>query len=146
MTLQTAKQITAMQILPNISRSTCNQVMKFGQLMKYNLRKIFFKSHGENETERPVKIYGESKWSTTILVLVYFSRPWLGHIKLWNMKLYNISDYWSTDTLKFDFPWKGLRLASPQHSEYDFSRKIFFILYSINWPIFIICFSSWDIG
>ena len=51
--------------LPNISRSNCNQVMKFGQLMKYNLRKIFFKSHGENETERPVKIYGESKWSAT---------------------------------------------------------------------------------
>ena len=27
---------------------------------------------------------------------------------------------------------KGSKLVSPQHFEYDFSRKMFFMLYSIN--------------
>ena len=31
-----------MHILPNISRSKGNQTMKFGQLIEYNLRNIFF--------------------------------------------------------------------------------------------------------
>ena len=34
------KQRIAMHILPNISRSKDNQVIKFGQLIEYNMRKI----------------------------------------------------------------------------------------------------------
>ena len=35
---QTAKQTILIHILPNISRSKGNQIMKFGQLIEYNMR------------------------------------------------------------------------------------------------------------
>ena len=38
---QTGEQIFTIHILPNISRSKDNQAIKFGQLMKYNVRNIF---------------------------------------------------------------------------------------------------------
>ena len=41
MTSQRGKQITAIQILPNISKDIGNQRMKFGQLEKYNMKNIF---------------------------------------------------------------------------------------------------------
>ena len=48
MTPQTGKQINAIHILPNISRSKGNQTMKFGQLIEYNMRNIFLeKSHSK---------------------------------------------------------------------------------------------------
>ena len=40
----------------------------------------------------------------------------------------------------FDFPEKGLGLVSPQHFVYHFSRKMFFMLHSINWLNFIVWF------
>ena len=41
MTSQPGQQIIAIYILFNISRSKGNQTMKFGQLIKYNMRNIF---------------------------------------------------------------------------------------------------------
>ena len=41
MTSQTGKQIITMYILPNISRGTGNQTMKFSQLIECNMRNIF---------------------------------------------------------------------------------------------------------
>ena len=41
MTSQTGKQTIAIHILTNISRSKENQTMKFGQLIEYNMRKLF---------------------------------------------------------------------------------------------------------
>ena len=43
-----------MQILPNISKSNDDQTMKFGQLLKYNMRNSFLQDHAENETQRLV--------------------------------------------------------------------------------------------
>ena len=40
--------------------------------------------------------------------------------------------------LNFDFSEKGLELVSPLQFLYDFSRKIFLILHSINWPNIIV--------
>ena len=37
---QTAKQTISIHILPNISRSKGNQIMKFGQLIEYNMKNI----------------------------------------------------------------------------------------------------------
>ena len=37
----TSYQTIEIQILPNISRSKGNQIMKFGQLVEYNIRNIF---------------------------------------------------------------------------------------------------------
>ena len=41
MTSQRGKQTFAIHILPYISRSKDNQTVKFGQLIEYNMRKIF---------------------------------------------------------------------------------------------------------
>ena len=40
--------------------------------------------------------------------------------------------------LNFEFSEKGLRLVSPPHFVYDFSRKIFLMFYVTNWPNFIV--------
>ena len=57
------------------------------------------------------------------------------------IKLYKTLNYWSRDMLNFNFPEKGLGLVSPPHFVYDFSRKMFLKLYSLNRPIFIVWFS-----
>ena len=41
MASQPGKQTIAIHIMSNISRSNSNQTMKFGQLIKYNMRNIF---------------------------------------------------------------------------------------------------------
>ena len=46
-------------------------------------------------------------------------------------KLYKTLDC-SRDILNFDFLKKGLGIVSPQHFVYDFSTKVFPMLYSIN--------------
>ena len=40
-TSQTSKQKITIHLLPDISRSKGNQAMKFGQLIRYNVRNIF---------------------------------------------------------------------------------------------------------
>ena len=40
--------------------------------------------------------------------------------------------------LNFNFSEKGLGLVSPPHFVYDFSRKMFLMLHSINWPNLIV--------
>ena len=39
----------------------------------------------------------------------------------------------------FDFLEKGLEIINPPPFVYDFSRKMFLVLYSINWLNFIAC-------
>ena len=39
--------------------------------------------------------------------------------------------------LNFGFLDKGLEIVSSAHFVYDFSTKMFLMLYSINWPNFI---------
>ena len=43
-----------MHIFPNISTSKGEQAKKFGQLIEYSNRNIFFKNHAENEAARIV--------------------------------------------------------------------------------------------
>ena len=43
MTSQPGKEIIAIHLLPNISRSKGNQKIKFSQLIEYNMNNIFFK-------------------------------------------------------------------------------------------------------
>ena len=65
---------------------------------------------------------------------------------------------WPRDMLKFEFLEKGLELIAPLLFVYDFSRKTFIMLYSINWSNFIlfhgikshiciviICFPGYDV-
>ena len=72
----------------------------------------------------------------SILVLIYFGRSWL-----WTFLKNKLLSFQTVDPeicLTFIFLWKGLVLASKQHFVDDFSKKTFLILYSINWPNFII--------
>ena len=40
--------------------------------------------------------------------------------------------------LNFNFSGKGLGIVSPAHFVYDFSRKMFLMLYSVTLPNFIV--------
>ena len=40
--------------MANISRNKGSQIMKFGPIIKYNVRNIFFKDYAENESVRLV--------------------------------------------------------------------------------------------
>ena len=51
-------------------------------------------------------------------------------------KLYKSLDCRSTDMLNFGFSGKGLGILSLPHFVYDFSRKVFPMLYSVNSPNF----------
>ena len=51
---QTGTQLITINIFPDITKSKDNQTMKFGQLVKYNVRKFFFKNQAENEAGRLV--------------------------------------------------------------------------------------------
>ena len=52
MASQPGKQVIAMHILPNISKSNENQTMKFRQLIKYSMRKSFLKNDTRNVIEK----------------------------------------------------------------------------------------------
>ena len=63
MTSQPGKETIATYILLNISRSKGNQTMKFGKLIKYNMRNIFlekaYTKYGGETIPRPWKIKTE---------------------------------------------------------------------------------------
>ena len=52
MTSEPGKQTIAIDILPYISRGKNNQTVRFGQLIEYNMRKIFLKNHTQNVMEK----------------------------------------------------------------------------------------------
>ena len=52
MTSKPVKRIIPIHILTNISRSKCNQVMKFSQLLEYNFRNIFLENQTKNVLEK----------------------------------------------------------------------------------------------
>ena len=73
--------------------------------------------------------FPEGVWLVGIFRVGVFLIPNLAYNK---NKLYKIADYWSRDMLNFDFLEKGLGIVSLLHFVYDFSRKRFLMLYSIN--------------
>ena len=77
------------------------------------------------------KSYIRQKQLVCSLISLCFNSP----IKINCIKL---QDYWSRDIINFDFLEKGLGIVSPPYFVYDFSTKVFLMLYSINWPNFII--------
>ena len=49
---QPKKKAIAIHILPNISRSKGQQIIKFGQLIEYNMRNIFIEKYKQNVVEK----------------------------------------------------------------------------------------------
>ena len=64
MTSQPGLQAIAVHILPNISQSKGNQAIKFGQLIAYNKRNIFFQKlcgkRGSETSSRSLFIFKKS--------------------------------------------------------------------------------------
>ena len=52
MTSQTEQQITTLHILFNISKSKCNETVRIGQLIEYNMRNIFLKNDTQGMVEK----------------------------------------------------------------------------------------------
>ena len=88
---------------------------------------------------RPLFVFCKS----FILVKSKFSAAWVHYISIvlklvYNRnKLFKTLHYWSRDIFNFEFLNKGQRIVFLAHFVYDFSRKMFLMLYSINWPNFI---------
>ena len=61
MTSQPGLQAIAVHILPNISQSKGNQTIKFGQLIEYNKRNMFFQKlcqqWGRETSSRPLFVF-----------------------------------------------------------------------------------------
>ena len=129
--------------MPNILGRKGNQTMKFGQLIEYHKSTIFLKKScmkgGRETSSRPLcflkklSIY-EVKVSGRQLSFDIFW--WPSNLAYNKSKLYE-TYYWSRDMLNCDFLEKDLGVDSPSHLVYDFSRKLFLMLYSINWPSLI---------
>ena len=120
--------------------------MKFGQLIEYNKRNVFL--------QKSCKKWG-SEASSTLFFFFFLkknfkwgksksSSAWIQHISIaFNLaynknKLYKTLDYWSRDILNFHFLKKDLGIVFSIHFVYDFSRKMFLMLYSIDWTNFIV--------
>ena len=72
------------------------------------------------------------------LISLYFNIYQISIQCIANWKLFKILHYRSRDTLNFGFLDKSLAIFSAAHFVYDFSTKMFLMLYSINWPNFFV--------
>ena len=68
MASQTGKQIITIHILFNITKSKCNQTMKFGQLIEYNMKKVLLEQSSQNVAgkDSPWHFYEKSKLSISL--------------------------------------------------------------------------------
>ena len=118
--------------------------MKFGDLIEYNKGNIFLQKScrkWDRETGGRLLflfwesfILGKSKWSAAWFNYVLIALK-LAYNK---SKLFKTLHYWSRDMLNFIFLDKDLGIVSLPPFVYDFPIKIFLMLYSINWPNFIV--------
>ena len=107
--------------------------------MSVNVRNIFLQKVCGNEAGISFCFLKKVKASVLHVSFKIFRCP-----SIWTYnknKMYKNSYCWSRYMLNFDSLEKGLGLISPQHFGYDFSRKMFFMSYSINLPNFIIWLS-----
>ena len=128
-------------ILLNISWIKDSLTLKFDQLIKYNKRTIFsFKNHTENETGILIpdlflcfkKALYKSKWPAAWFHYILIAL----NLACNKNKLYKTLYYWSRDIL--NSLEKSLGIVSLPNFMCDFSTKMFLMLYSINWPNFIV--------
>ena len=137
------QQIT-IHILLNISRIKNNQTMKFGKLIEYPKRNIFLlkicRKWDRGTSPSPLFVFFKS----VILGKSKCSAAWFLYIFIVLKLAYNRNNLFKTlhfrsrDVLNFDILDKGLGIVSPADFMYDFSTKMFLILYCINWPNFIV--------
>ena len=130
--------------MPNILRSTGNQTIKFGQLIDYNMRNIFFKDHTQNLVQKlvPDPFLKNENWAylwvnwLKLQTFYFCYMPYWGPSKQIETILNTICIYliWSF----FKKPKRGLGLVSLAYFLHIFWRKMFLLMCSINWPIFTV--------
>ena len=110
--------------------------MKVGQLIEYPQKNIFLlklcRKWGRETSFRPPFVFLKS----FVLEKCKLSAGWFHYISIALKVAYNRNN-WSRDMLNFDFLDKSLGVNSPAHFVYDFSTKMFLMLYSSNWPKFL---------
>ena len=121
--------------------------MKFSQLIEYPKRNVFlqklFRIWGRETSSRLLFVFpksfilGKSKWSAAWFhyISIAFKLAYNGN------KLLKTLHYWSGDMLNFDILDEVQGTVSPVLFVYDFSTKMFLVLYSINGPNFIVWLS-----
>ena len=72
MTSKPGKQVTAMHILSNISKSKGNKTMKFSQLIKYKIRNIFLEKSETVSRSFPKKIKIEHNSGSIVSCFIHF--------------------------------------------------------------------------
>ena len=118
--------------------------MKLCQLKECNMKNIFLEKSTQNMMEKLVVDPFLKNWNGAFLwinslrfytVCFYFMPSW-GLLKYIETKLQTIFFYLILSFLKKIK--KGLGLVSLPHFPHNFWRKNFLLLYSINWPSFIV--------
>ena len=127
--------------MSSVSRSKGNQTVKFGHLIECNMRNVFLeKSYAKCDCKSfPRSISEQLKLSISLdywyTVCFYCMPSWrlLKHIEtiLQTTFFYLILSF-------FKKTWSVLGGVSVPHFPHNFWRKIFLLLYSVNWPSFII--------
>ena len=119
--------------------------MKLGQLIKHNKRNIFLQKScrkwGRKTSSRPLFVFRKS------FILRKRKRPaaWFHYISIalestYNKKkLFRTLHYRSRYMFNFVFLDKDLGIVSWTYFVYDFSTKMFLMLYSMNWSNFFDC-------
>ena len=138
MTSLTEQEIIKIHISPNISRSKCNQTIKSGQLIEYNMRNIFFEQSfskcGGEASPRPFN--KKSKLSLSLdqqsgmlqsLFLLYAQVEVYQNIL--KLRCWPLAFTLNKSILKNK---KSLELVSLPHFLYNVSRKICLRLHYIN--------------
>ena len=145
MTSQYGKRTIEKHILPNVSRRKGNQTMKFCQLKEYSMRNIFLENHTKNVVE---KVFPE-----TFLKNQNWTYLWINSLNLYAVCFYCMQVEGYRNILKlccralaFTFSCRTFLKVKKRKvkSQHDFWRKIFFLLYSINWQnliawLFLLC-------
>ena len=115
--------------------------MKFGQLIEFNMRtgfleKWYTKRGGETSprtfSEKLKLSISLDQWSKVLCSLYC--------IVSWGLSTYFETKLQTTffHLIKLFLKIRGPELVSLPHFLYNFWRKIFFLLYSLNWPNFIV--------
>ena len=123
--------------------------MKFGQLIQYNKRNIFIQKScikwGRETTSRCLFVFLKKtlhELKANGLQLSFNNISIARNLACNKNELHKTLDHWSRDMLNVDFVEKGLGIFSTPHFVLNFSRKMWLMLYSINWPNFNVSLPS----
>ena len=109
--------------------------MKFGQSIEYNTRNIFHEKLYAKLFPDP--FLKNPNWAYSVINGLKVYSFFLSYTKLRAIKISKLSCRPIVLTSYEAFLKKKLRLVLLPHFLHDFWRKIFLLLYSLNWPNFI---------